>query len=58
MNDTTKPNEPFNAEGEKEAYNEYKKSEIYIKYKKEEIPLDYKTDINSNRNNQKNFQLD
>jgi hypothetical protein len=41
MNDI-KPNEPFNADEEQDAYNEYKKSESYVKYNGEDIPVDYK----------------
>ena len=48
MNDT-KPNEPFNADEEQQAYNEYKKSESYVKYNGEDIPIDYKVDINLNK---------
>ena len=53
MNDI-KPNEPFNAEEEKEAYTEYKKSESYVKYNSEDIPVDYKTDINLDKDIKKN----
>ena len=49
-----KPNEPFNAEEEKEAYEEYKKSESYIKYNGEDIPIDYKIDIERNKDIKKN----
>lgn len=39
----TKPNEPFNADEEKEAYKEYRKKESTVKYKGEDIVIDYKT---------------
>lgn len=39
----TVPNEPFNAEQEKEAYKEYRKKESTIKYKDKDVVIDYKT---------------
>ena len=48
-----KPNEPFNADEEQDAYNEYKKTENYVKYNGEDIPIDYKVDINSKKNQKK-----
>lgn len=49
-----KPNEPFNAEEEQEAYDEYKKSDSYIKYNGEVIPVDYKTDVKLDKEDFKN----
>jgi len=47
----TKPNEPFNADEEQEAYKEYKKNESYVKHNGEDIPIDYKTDIGADEKN-------
>ncbi len=39
----TKPNEPFNAEEEKEAYNQYVKKESTVNHKGIDVVIDYKT---------------
>lgn len=43
-----KPNEPFDAEKEKDEYKEYKLQENYAKYKKQ-VPLDYKNTNNRSK---------